>query len=83
MHLNNEPFQLMKNEVKTIEIRLNDEKRQEIKSGDYIVFQNLMNEETLTVQVKEIVVFSSFQSLLNQYTNEEVGAKADDQLSQN
>lgn len=42
-----------------------------------------MNEETLTVQVKEIVVFSSFQSLLNQYTNEEVGAKADDQLSQN
>ena len=72
MHLNNEPFQLMKNEVKTIEIRLNDEKRQEIKSGDYIVFQNLMNEETLTVQVKEIVVFSSFQSLLNQYTNEEV-----------
>ncbi|TGV01507.1 ASCH domain-containing protein, partial [Mesorhizobium sp. M8A.F.Ca.ET.173.01.1.1] len=63
MHLNNEPFQLMKNEVKTIEIRLNDEKRQEIKSGDYIVFQNLMNEETLTVQVKEIVVFSSFQSL--------------------
>ena len=82
MHLNNEPFQLMKNEVKTIEIRLNDEKRQEIKSGDYIVFQNLMNEETLTVQVKEIVVFSSFQSLLNQYTNEEVVAKADDQLSQ-
>src|SRR5699024_10586098 len=81
MHLNNEPFQLMKNEVKTIEIRLNDEKRQEIKSGDYIVLQYLMNEEILTVQVKEIVVYSSFQSLLNQYTNEEVGAKADDQLS--
>ena len=82
MHLNNEPFQLMKNEVKTIEVRLNDEKRQEIKSGDYIVFKNLTTEETLKVQVKEIVVFSSFQSLLNQYTNEEVGAKADDQLSQ-
>ena len=82
MHLNNEPFQLMKNEVKTIEVRLNDEKRQEIKSGDYIVFKNLTTEETLKVQVKEIVVFSSFQSLLNQYTNEEIGAKADDQLSQ-
>lgn len=82
MHLNNEPFQLMKNEVKTIEVRLNDEKRQEIKSGDYIVFKNINTEETLKVQVKEIVVFSSFQSLMNQYTNEKIGAKTDDQLSQ-
>ncbi|PTF22506.1 hypothetical protein BUY30_12110, partial [Staphylococcus cohnii] len=46
------------------------------------VFINIKTEETLKVQVKEIVVFSSFQSLMNQYTNEEIGAKTDDQLSQ-
>ena len=82
MHLNNEPFQLMKNGIKTIEIRLNDEKRQDIKSGDYIIFENLESKETLKVIVIETVVFTSFQSLLKQYSNKEIGAKSEDQLSQ-
>ncbi|MCY1037749.1 ASCH domain-containing protein [Staphylococcus nepalensis] len=82
MHLNNEPFQLMKNGIKTIEIRLNDEKRQDIKSGDYIIFKNLESKETLKVIVIETVVFTSFQSLLKQYSNKEIGAKSEDQLSQ-
>ena len=36
MKLDNEPFVNIKNGIKKIEIRLNDEKRQKIKVRDYI-----------------------------------------------
>src|SRR5699024_11970861 len=81
MHLNNEPFQLMKNGIKTIEIRLNDEKRQDIKSGDCIIFENLESKETLKVIVIETVVFTSFQSLLNKYSNKKKEVKSEDKFS--
>ena len=38
MRLNNGPFELIKNGTKTIEIRLNDEKRSLIKEGDIIAY---------------------------------------------
>ena len=41
MKLNNEPFHLVKNGTKTIEVRLNDEKRQEVQNGDTIILTNL------------------------------------------
>ena len=39
MRLHNEPFVLIKDGTKTIELRLNDEKRRQIKVGDYIYKQ--------------------------------------------
>lgn len=49
---------------KTIELRLYDEKRKKIKVGDKIIFIN-MNDATdvLTVIVKELFVFRSFDDL--------------------
>ena len=40
MNLNNEPFELIKSGSKTIELRLNDEKRRLLNVGDEILFNN-------------------------------------------
>ncbi len=42
MKLNNSPFVSIKNKTKTIELRLNDDKRQKINVGDEIEFINNM-----------------------------------------
>lgn len=82
MKLNNEPFHLVKNRTKTIEVRLNDEKRQEVQNGDTIIFTNLETDEQVNVVVTETVGFPLFQALINHYTNKEIGAKEEEQLSQ-
>ncbi len=38
MKLNNEPFKAIKNGTKTLELRLNDEKRKQLIVGDYFDF---------------------------------------------
>ena len=43
MKLNNKPFEKIKKGTKTIELRLNDEKRQLLKVNDYIEFNNITN----------------------------------------
>lgn len=45
MKLNVEPFEAIRNHRKTVEIRLNDEKRQKVKIGDTIVFTNIDDSE--------------------------------------
>ena len=49
--------------TKTIELRLNDEKRQKISVGDEIVFTNLENEKQLQVKVIALHLFPSFAEL--------------------
>ena len=41
MKLHEAPFELIKNRIKTIELRLYDEKRQMISVGDFIVFTKI------------------------------------------
>lgn len=41
MRLYEEPFRLVSNSTKTVEVRLNDEKRQAVQIGDFIEFTNL------------------------------------------
>lgn len=63
MKLNSEPFEMIKNGQKTIELRLFDEKRQMIKSGDEIVFTNTADGRTLKVTVARIHRFDTFEEL--------------------
>ena len=63
MKLCPEPFMMIRRGRKTIELRLNDEKRQKIKVGDTIVFTNTATGETLTKQVLQLHVFDSFREL--------------------
>ena len=63
MKLNPEPFEKIKGGQKTIELRLYDEKRQKIKSGDSIVFTNVCSGEKLRATVKNLHCFESFEEL--------------------
>ncbi len=63
MKLQSVPFEMIKSGEKTIELRLNDEKRQHIKIGDKIVFTNTANRETLNTTVAKLHRFNSFDEL--------------------
>lgn len=57
-------FNSIANGGKTIELRLNDEKRQKIVAGDTIVFKSLSN-NTIIAQVKALHKFKNFEELYN------------------
>ena len=63
MKLNPEPFEMIQNGQKTIELRLFDEKRQKIKSGDEIVFTNTADGQKLKVIVARVHRFDNFEEL--------------------
>lgn len=73
MKLNESPFETIKNGTKTIEFRLFDEKRQQIKVGDQIEFSKLPNlQEKLLVDVVELYREDTFENLFRKlYTDEE------------
>lgn len=62
MKLNESPFERIKNGTKTIEFRLYDEKRQQIKVGDKIEFSKLPDlQEKLEVDVMELYKEEPFE----------------------
>ena len=63
MNLNPEPFAMIRSGQKTIELRLNDEKRQSIKVGDIIELTQIETGEKLTAEVIAIHRFDSFAEL--------------------
>lgn len=63
MRLHNRPFQLIKSGIKTIEMRLYDEKRQLIKVGDIIEFENRITSEIINVEVISLYKFNNFDEL--------------------
>jgi ASC-1-like (ASCH) protein len=89
MKLYSSPFEMIKSGEKTIELRLYDEKRQQINEGDVIFFTNTATGETLTATVKKLHRFASFEELYNAlpllqcgYTEEDVAtAHPDDMLT--
>jgi ASC-1-like (ASCH) protein len=64
MKLNKAPFEQIKNGKKTVELRLNDEKRRAITIGDEMVF-TLMNDEAqmLRSRVVALYKYDSFKEL--------------------
>lgn len=63
MKLNSAPFEMIKSGEKTIELRLYDEKRQQVKVGDKIVFTNNTTGETLHSTVVKLHRFDNFDEL--------------------
>lgn len=72
MHLRETPFNEIKNGTKMVEIRLNDEKRKNIKKGDEICFK--LNEEKINVEVIDVFYFSSFAELFASPLRDRCGA---------
>ena len=71
MKLNEDPFERMKNGTKTIEFRLFDKKRQQVKVGDQIEFSKLPNlNEKILVDVVKLYREDSFENLFKElYTD--------------
>ena len=74
LRLNKKPFESIKKGEKTVEMRLYDEKRQQINIGDYIVFKLRDNEEEqLKTVVQDVDVFLNFEQLYKNYDKISLG----------
>lgn len=74
MKLYDEPFNLIKDGKKTIEVRCNDEKRQKLKVGDKIIFTRYENPaDRIRAEIVELRAFNTFRELYSAYPLETFG----------
>lgn len=90
MELSSAPFDKIFNGTKTIELRLNDNKRKVIRVNDRIIFRHKEdNKKSIAVKVIQLHKFNSFEELYSTlpllkcgYTQDNINAaKADDMLA--
>jgi len=81
MNLWDSPFNHIKQGSKTVELRLNDEKRQLINKGDTIIFTNANTHEEMLTLVTEVRSFSNFAELYSQYDKIAMGYDEDENAS--
>lgn len=78
MKLNSEPFYSIQNRTKTYELRLFDEKRQQLSIGDQIQFENTEQpQEELLVDIIGLHQFVSFDELYSELPLLECGYTSD------
>ena len=75
MNLNPGPFESIKSGSKTVEMRLNDERRVGIEKGELIRFTNVETGEILLVRVLDKSVYPSFKELYSCYSKTSIGYK--------
>ena len=78
MKLNNVPYMNIKNGTKTIELRLNDEKRQLLKIKDEIEFTNRETLEKMLVEIENLYHYPSFEELYKHFDKISLGYKEDE-----
>ena len=81
MKLNPRPFEAIKSGRKTVEMRLNDPRRKDIKAGDYIRFTHTENGDVLLAKVIGQGVYQSFEELYLAYDKTSIGYLADEVAS--
>jgi len=76
MKLHKEPFELIRDKRKTIEVRLNDEKRKEIEINDEIIF-TLSDDDSKIIKVKVVGLskFNTFRELYSSFPKPQFGHK--------
>ncbi|UCZ52165.1 ASCH domain-containing protein [Bacillus shivajii] len=76
MKLLDQPFKSMKEGRKTVEVRLNDDKRRKLKVGDEIEFVIIPKlNESLFVEILELHTYSSFKEMYSDIPAEAYDAK--------
>jgi len=65
MHLDNNPFQEIKEGSKTVEIRLNDEKRSKLTLNDKINFINRETSENLLTGIVSLKTYKTYEELVH------------------
>lgn len=78
MNLWNDSFESIKNKTKTIEMRLNDEKRRLIQIGDFIEFKNTKTKEIIVVQVINLYKYKTFEELYKKHDKISIGYQDDE-----
>lgn len=80
MGLNPEALTLIKNQTKTIEMRLFDEARQRLKIGDEILFINTQDPQSqLQVVIQNIYHYTDFDALYREFDKIKLGYLADEE----
>lgn len=78
MKLNPKYFEYMKNGTKRVEIRLNDEKRKDLKIGDEIIFQKEPElKEELYTQIVSLNIKRNFKELIEELDVSEYSDKSE------
>ncbi len=71
VHLNPEIFDIVKTGSKNIEVRINDEKRRQLKVGDTLVFLKRPDDnEEIRAIVTSLDYYDNFNELVNHYEME-------------
>ncbi|HOF65742.1 MAG TPA: Fic family protein [Bacilli bacterium] len=81
MNLHDKPFKVIENGLKTIEMRLNDIKRQKIKEDDFLEFTNIKNQKKIYCLVKSINEYKDFDELYKHYDKISLGYKENETAS--
>lgn len=81
MNLWHDSFEKIKEKTKTIEMRLNDEKRSHIKIDDTIEFTNISNGEKIKCLVKNLFKYTNFKELYQYHNKVLIGYGEDDEES--
>jgi ASC-1-like (ASCH) protein len=71
MNLLEEPFLMIERGIKTVEMRLYDEKRRKLRVGDIIVFSSLGRE--IRAAVKGLYIYENFHALVSDFSPAELG----------
>lgn len=79
MRLHDAPFKLIQAGTKTIELRLYDEKRQQIQVGDEIEFTSRTTGEKQLTKVIAMHIYSSFADLYRDYDKVSLGYGKDEE----
>jgi len=78
MKLTADPFERIKRGIKTMEVRLFDEKRKTMKVGDSITFFKLPNlEESTKTEITKLSKFNSFKELFSFFKTKPFGHPED------
>ena len=67
MELNDKPFNSIEKGTKTIELRLNDEKRQQLRVKDQIEFTNKEKSRKILTEILALHEYPSFEALYKSF----------------
>lgn len=68
IHLDSDIFDIVKNNSKNVEVRVNDLKRRKLKVGDTLIFLKRPNgDEKIKGTITNLVYFNDFSEVVNNY----------------
>ena len=78
MHLHNDPFVAIAEGRKSIEVRLNDEKRRSMNIGDEVTFINRKTDEKIKCKITNLYTYDNFEELYKHHDKLSLGYNEDD-----